>query len=706
MLPFALPLLISCQDPSPTTPTPTPTPTPTLTPTPTPIPSTAPPAAAAKTPVLLLTLDTTRADRIGAWGHTLARTPNLDALAARGTRFARAFAPVPLTIPSHSTMFTGLLPPRHGVHTNGDARLSDDAVTLAERLQAAGWQTHAAVGAYVTQAHWGFGQGFDAYADELGLPSDRLNWRAERRADAVVDDALAALDDGAEFLWVHVFDAHSPYEPPEAYATGRPYDDEIAFVDAQVGRLLQALPADTLIVVSGDHGEAFGAGGEQEHGLLLTRETLHVPLLFAGPGVPAGEVVNVPVSLADITPTLLNLLGVPDDDFDFDGVNLFNDPKARDGIFSEALQGAYLFGWAPLRGITGQKGRLLQGGYETIEGTPPADAAAQIQQRAGETPSWEVGPLTLDPGQLEQLQALGYIAAPTEADPVLTGTLDPRDGIGVLKELRELKKRPPSEQEATLRDFIETFPKMRDARFRLGRLLAKQGRMNEAISQSEDAYRISPDSTTAIFIGSLWMQVGAPVEALQWYREALTHDPRSLNARAGEVEALLYANRLEEARATAELYLDQAPDHGRMMLIRAMLAIRNGEPTAEMVEPVTQLAWKRPFERGALQTASALQRLDGDAEEAVALLRAELRMRPSNLQARLELTALFREQGRLVDVVKTLRPLVTIQPNEPRWHAMTAEAYLAMNRPDRAAPHLEACAGHPQCPKPVPDASP
>ena len=266
-----------------------------------------------RTPLVFITLDTTRADRLGCYGHELAETENLDALASRGVRFDRAYAPVPLTIPSHSTMFTGLLPPRHGVHTNGDAVLSEEATTLAEHLQAAGYQTHAAVGAYVTQSHWGFGQGFDAYDDDLGLPTDRLSWKAERRAAAVVDDAIAALQGGADFLWVHVFDAHSPYEPPEGYTTERPYDGEIAYIDDQIGRLLAAVPDDALVVVAGDHGESFSEGGEIEHGLLLTEGVLRVPLILAGPGL-APEVIERPVSLADITPTLLRLLGLPVED--------------------------------------------------------------------------------------------------------------------------------------------------------------------------------------------------------------------------------------------------------------------------------------------------------------------------------------------------------------------------------------------------------
>ncbi len=649
--------------------------------------------APARPPVVLITLDTTRADRLGCYGHALAETDNLDALAARGIRFSRAYAPVPLTIPSHSTLFTGLLPPHHGVHTNGDAVLSDEATTLAERLQAAGYQTHAAVGAYVTQSHWGFGQGFDGYDDDLGLPADRLSWRAERRAEAVIDDALAALDGGADFLWVHVFDAHAPYEPPAGYTTERPYDGELAYIDDQLGRLIARIPPEAYIIVSGDHGESFDEDGETEHGLLLTEGVLSVPLLLIGPDIEPG-VIERPVSLADVTPTLLRLLGLPVEDA-FDGTDLLQ-PAPRVGVYSEAMQGAYLFGWAPLRALTTDSGRLLKGAYATTEGEVPPDADAALDALAAATPAWEVAPLTLDEAQIEQLQALGYLAvAPDE--PVITGE-DPRDGIRTQRTLLGLTRLPPDEQESALRAVLAEHPRHRDARFRLGRLLASMGRLNEAISQTEEAWRISPDSSTAAVTGAMWMQLGDPAEALQWYREALLSDPRSLSARAGEVEALIQLGQLDEARVMVDEYLTRAPDHGQMLLAGAMLALAEGGPIEPWLEPVETLALQRPYEAPTLQVAAALQRAAGDPEAAIELLRQELRWRPHNTAARLELAATFREQRRLVDVLKTIRPLLAIQPDEPRWHAIAAEVYLEMGRPDDAAPHLAACAGTPGCP--------
>ncbi len=650
-----------------------------------------------RTPVVIITLDTTRADRIGCYGYDLAETPAIDALAARGTRFARAYTPVPLTIPAHSSLFTGLLPPHHGVRDNGDQRLAEQATTLAERLTAHGWTTHAAVAAFVTQAHWGFGQGFAGYDDRLGVPSDRLSWRAERDGSEVVDQALTALDAGADFLWVHLFEPHSPYEPPEPYRSrhqGRPYDGEIAAADAQVGRLLAALPEDALIVVAGDHGEALGEGGEQQHGLLLGEATLHVPLILAGPGVPSG-VEQRPVSLVDVAPTLLRLLGLPLDP-DMDGQDLFQGGP-RPGVYAETHYGAAHYGWAPLQAIIGAEGRLVRGSREEQEGRVDSAMLAALDASASGHAHWDPEPITLGMAEIEQLQALGYLGAtgPALADG---GAIDPRDGIHAVKRLGELDQLEPQEQEAELRELLSANPGFRDARFRLVTLLSRTGRLQEATAELATLYERAPDSTAAVTMGELWMQLGDPAEASHWFREAAIHDPRSMGARAGEVEALATLGLADEARAVADLALNEAPDHAALLAARALLALADGEPLGTWPDTIEAIATERPYEPRLPQTAARLLLAAGRPEAAIAQLRSELAWRPHNTQARLELFALFSEHGRNVDALKTLRPLLALQPDEPRWQILAARTTLAMGREDLAEPYRQACAGLEGCP--------
>ena len=647
--------------------------------------------------MVIITLDTTRADRLGCYGYTLAETPAMDALAARGTRFARAYTPVPLTIPAHSSLFTGLLPPHHGVRDNGDQRLSLEATTLAERLSEAGWHTHASVAAFVTQAHWGFGQGFEGYDDELGVPSDRLSWRAERDGGEVVDQALEAFADGADFLWVHLFEAHSPYEPSEPFRSrhpDRPYDGEIATLDHHVGRLLAGLPPETLVVLAGDHGEGLGDGGEEQHGLLLSDATLHVPLILAGPGVPVG-VEERPVSLVDVAPTLLQLLGLPAEP-DVDGSDLFA-PSSRPGVYSETLYGQSHYGWAPLRSLIGPDGRVVRGTRDSLEGQVSSNMFLALERGALGTPRWEPEPLTLDLAQIEQLQTLGYLGGPLAstagAEPV-----DPRDGIHAVKRLGQLGALPPAEQEQELRALLEDNPGFRDARFRLVMLLSNAGALDEAMGELATLYAQVPDSTAAVTMGELWMRAGDFGEALHWFREASAHDPRSFTARAGELEALVQLGLYDEARAFADMALLDAPDHGSLLASRAQLALVDGEPLGDWPDIVAALARQRPYEPRLPQQAGRLLAAAGRPEEAIELLRTELAWRPHNLAGRLDLYALFSEHGRNVDAVKTIRPLLAMQPNEPRWQALAARSYLAMGREDLAQPHREACAGIEGCP--------
>ena len=245
--------------------------------------------------VVLITIDTLRADRVGAYGWTAARTPAIDALAARGVRFARAFATAPITLPSHASLLTGLYPPGHGSRHNG-MKVSAGSATLAMVLREQGWATGAFVGAFPLDRRFGLDRGFDQYGDRMPRgPDGRL--LNERPGSQVVDEALAwigGIGDQPALLWVHLFEPHAPYDAEPARGTGGRdlpasirYDDEVARADVELGRLLAGLgerAASALVIVAGDHGEAFGEHGEIAHSVFLYDTTLRVPLIIAGPG--------------------------------------------------------------------------------------------------------------------------------------------------------------------------------------------------------------------------------------------------------------------------------------------------------------------------------------------------------------------------------------------------------------------------------------
>jgi choline-sulfatase len=327
-----------------------------------------PAAAAGGRPLslLLVTLDTVRADHLGCYGDGAAETPHLDALARQAVRFAHASSPVPLTLPSHTTILTGLLPPHHGTRNNGTAPLAAGTTTLATVLAGSGYRTAAFVGAFVLDHRFGLDRGFETYDDEIERPTN-ASWllEAERPADQVVDRALVWLngtDPRPFFLWVHLYDAHAPYSPPSPYRErhpNQPYDGAIAFDDAQVGRLLAALASRglddrTVVAVTADHGESLGEHGELTHGLLLYEPVLAVPLLVRAPGLAARR-LDTPVGLVDLAPSLAGLLGqrLPPprggalDGRDLAPALLAGEEPAPAELYAETRY-PEVFGWSPL----------------------------------------------------------------------------------------------------------------------------------------------------------------------------------------------------------------------------------------------------------------------------------------------------------------------------------------------------------------------
>ena len=298
--------------------------------------------------LLLVTIDTLRADRLGSYGYAQASTPVLDALARRGTRFENALTSVPLTGPSHSTILTGQYPPVHGVRDNVVFPLGTQHPTLATLLKRHGYRTGAFVSAYPVAGAFGFHKGFDEFSEGFHEAQGAGAGAAERPANEAVDAALAWLGKGdrAPFVaWLHLYDPHSPYRPPPPYDAAfkdRPYDGEIAFADAQLGRVLEWLRSsghedDTVIAMVADHGESLGEHGEATHAILIYQATLRVPFILAGPGVPSGTVVTSRVGTVDLLPTVLGLLG-------------FDAPPGLPGARSpRGPQGAASFSTAPLR---------------------------------------------------------------------------------------------------------------------------------------------------------------------------------------------------------------------------------------------------------------------------------------------------------------------------------------------------------------------
>jgi len=326
--------------------------------------------------VLLVTIDTLRRDRVGAFGGPGGLTPTLDRLASEGLRFTRAYTSAPLTLPSHTSLLTGVSPPRHGVRANGLFRLGPSLPTLATMLQQAGYRTGAFVGAFVLDARFGLGRGFDVYDDRYGEKhaGDETEG-AERRAEDVVKPAAdwiahppsASTSNPHWFAWVHLYDPHEPYRAPEPYASQHaPYDAEVAYTDAMVGRLLADIgPAaleQTLVVVAADHGESLGEHGERSHGVFAYDVTMRVPLIVWAGRRMAGQSWDGLTRLIDVTPTILDVIGVASPS-GLEGRSLVAAIAAHDTAappaYFEAMDANITRNWAPLTGVVSGHEKLI-----------------------------------------------------------------------------------------------------------------------------------------------------------------------------------------------------------------------------------------------------------------------------------------------------------------------------------------------------------
>ena len=431
--------------------------------------------------LLLITIDTLRADHLSCNGAQNVATPNLDRLAADGVNFTRARSPVPLTLPSHASILTGNYPPTHGIRDNASSRLADSQRTLTEALQASGYETAAFLGSFVLDRRFGLAQGFETYDDQVAKAPEMLeNLEAERNAGAVLDAFESWLSarsgDSPFFAWLHFYDPHAPYLPPEPFANrfqGDPYAGEVAYVDQMVGRVLATLEdrdmlREMVVGIVGDHGEGLGEHGERTHSLLIYNSTLHVPMILFAPGqIEAGSRVESLVRTIDLAPTLLELVG-HQQEFG-EGQSLVpligkggEDSESREAdlihaAYSESLYAQRNLGWSSVLGLETGTHRLILGPdpelYDLLvdpeEQHDLAEARPELieelnllfDQMALE-PVGERGESkipAMDPEIVEQLRSLGYLSGSSASSRVIgkDGEVNPRKFIGDWERIEE-----------------------------------------------------------------------------------------------------------------------------------------------------------------------------------------------------------------------------------------------------------------------------
>ncbi|MCX6545291.1 MAG: sulfatase-like hydrolase/transferase [Acidobacteria bacterium] len=587
-------------------------------------------ATARASNVLIITIDTLRADRVGAYGWGRARTPAIDALAARGVRFDRAYATSPITLPSHASLLTGLYPPGHRSRANG-MRVRAGLNTLASTLHQQGWATGAFVGAFPLDRRFGLDRGFDVYGDRMPRNADGhlLN---ERPGRVVVDEALAwlgGIGPGRHvFVWVHLFEPHAPYEPDPARGPGGRtlppevrYDDEVARADAEVGRLIAGLGdrgRSTLIVLAGDHGEAFGEHGELTHSLFLYDTTLRVPLVLAGPGlaaVPAG--VQEAVSLVDVYATVLDGLGL--DGPDTDGVTLM--PLTRGGaigpreLYAETFAPLVDFGWSAFRSVRSGGLKYIASPHDELydiardpeesrnlkdgRGVEVKALAARVAAYAGpELPADQVGGRVKADAR-SRLNALGYTSGtPTvgpgglRPDPKDKRTLAARLALAMSGEVTGTALRD------ALVAVLTEDPGNALAHTRLGYVLVEEGRVREAEPHFRAALTSGvPTADAYLGLALCLVATNRRTAALQPLEDALRVEPGNPVVEANLGNLALDADRLDVAIRHLSAAVERDPDlhQARFNLARALArAGRRVEALAQAQELLVRLPADAP----------------------------------------------------------------------------------------------------------------
>src|SRR6267378_3547441 len=538
--------------------------------------------------VVLITIDTVRADHVGCYGYKLIETPHLDALAAAGVRFTNAYTPVPITLSAHSVMLTGTYPMRTGMHDFSGNRLNASQPTLATLLHGKGYTTGAVLGSAVLDSRFGLNRGFDFYYDHFDFSRlDEKNIDAMMRpGNEVIDRALGWLEGNRRkpfLLWVHLYDAHHPYNSPSPYLQkyrARPYDGGIAFVDAQVGRVVSYLKAKglydrTLIVVAADHGEGLGEHGEKTHGFFIYDTTLHVPLIFKLPSGTGSQksVVADAANLADILPTVLEIIGASSLK-EVQGRSLVSSIAGKPTTteaenYAETYLPRIHFNWSELRGV-----RFRQ--YHFIDAPRP-----------------ELYDLTADPHELKNLYStkravasvmrmrLGQLVTQfTPAAGEKTAEKTEKDSLPV-HYLLALNYYRQSDFSAAIKEFqiaLRLSPDYSLANYYLGLSYAQTGDWDQAIASFRRTLELDATNFSAAYnLGAAYLKQGKVEDAEGTFRRSVNINPGYAQGHEALGELLLYKGKLDEAIATLRTALEVAPGYAkaREVLVKALQA--NGQ---------------------------------------------------------------------------------------------------------------------------------
>jgi arylsulfatase A-like enzyme/Flp pilus assembly protein TadD len=679
-----------------------------------------PPSAPRRDNILLVTLDTTRADRLGCYGYARARTRRFDRLAAEGVRFESAFSPAPITLPAHASIFTGLYPFEHGVRNNGNFYLQDRFETLATILSKHGYRTGAFVSAFVLDRRYGLARGFDTYDDRMqGSQPQVVSLEAERRGDRTSAALNAWLDGQASsgapfFAWLHLYDPHEPYRAPRPFGDAfadSPYDGEIAFTDAILASVLDKLGQlgvrdSTIIAVIGDHGESLGDHGEETHSMLVYDAAIRIPLLLWRPGrLPAGLVVSQPVRATDLAPTLLELVGAPPLHVPH-GRSLLPlitaTPKGEpEPIYAETYLPQFYLNWAPLRTLRDERWKFIDAPtpelYDLTKDPAERDNVFDTQVRTGEAMRAALARLTggtqgamtaarVDREVAEKLAALGYIGAGEEMSAAREHAVqrNPKDVIAVFNQLRRANSavRDGRFREALplLNRVLADDPRNAFAQLVLGSAYMGMEQYTKAIEQYRKYVALVPTSSYAHqWMAICYVRMGDKQNALREAAAALAIDPRSTDARILRGGILASRGQYDDAVAELRAAAQTDPDKLVIKVDLAKVLAEAGRLEDARKEYGEILAKDASF-APALTGLGALEAGAGHPDKAVVLLRRSLAVDPSNGETRFNLARALEALGRRDEAAAEYRRLVE---DSAASRAVREAAAVRLKKPGR-----------------------
>ena len=672
--------------------------------------------------VILITLDTTRADHLGCYGYRDANTPNLDGLARAGVLFAQATSPAPLTLPAHASIMTGMYPPYHGVRVNGNAAVSQAQTTIAEALSAKGYKTGAFIAAFVLDGRWGLNQGFQTYDDRFDLKKYKHIdlGGVQRPGNEVMDAALAWLDrqtEDAFFAWIHLYDAHTPYEPPEPFLSTYArrgafglYDAEIAFADEQLGRCMSWLRAKrldkkTVVVVMGDHGEGLGSHGEATHGYFAYDYALHVPLLVTTPFAELSHVrVESQVSSVDVLPTVLELVGidVPDKVHGRSLIPAMFHPGANGNAYAyaESMTPNLQFGWSPLQSLRSTRYKLIKAPRPELydlaadpreatniyAGRPEVarEMTTALDRLVRATSQDAPAPETadLDRETVERLAALGYVgaAAPPQPSAALESLADPKDKLKVFAAVQQAGELIVGDQYPAAAELLESAlrddPRMPQARLMLGGAYAELDRTKEAKAQFDLVLEDDPRSVQALIgVASLLMREDKTEDVIALCERTLSLDDRNMQAYALLGEAYASLKKPAEALPNFEKAVEIQPKltQNRLNLAGSLIEVRQYGRAKSMLDEILVESPRFPLAQFNL---GLLYEEQGRLEEARSAYAAEVSAYPHQFRARFNLGKILFELRDRAGALEQMREVVRIAPKRPEGYLFVARGLL------------------------------